>query len=48
MNASELHTFATDSPDTCAVHFDDVALAAEAVLKREDEGFVQVLGTLSG
>lgn len=45
--AIELNTFAINGYDTCSVTFDDVELPADAVLGTENQGFMQVLGTLN-
>lgn len=47
VTATEVNTFAINGYDTCSVSFDDVELPADAVLGAEDQGFVQVLGTLN-
>lgn len=47
VTATELDTFAINGYDTCSVTFDDVDLPADAVLGTQDQGFMQVLGTLN-
>lgn len=47
VTATELDTFAINGYDTCSVTFDDVQLPHDAVLGTEDQGFMQVLGTLN-
>lgn len=47
VSATELATFAINGYDTCSITFDDVQLPADAVLGRQDEGFMQVVGTLN-
>jgi len=45
--ATELDTFAINGYDTCSVTFDDVELPADSMLGTENQGFMQVLGTLN-
>lgn len=47
VSATELNTFAINGYDTCSVSFDNVELPEDAVLGTENQGFMQVLGTLN-
>lgn len=47
VTVSELNTFAINGYDTCSITFDDVHVAADAVLGTENQGFMQILGTLN-
>ncbi|MBK6350513.1 MAG: acyl-CoA/acyl-ACP dehydrogenase [Proteobacteria bacterium] len=47
VTATELNTFAINGYDTCSVSLDDVDLPADAILGTENQGFMQVLGTLN-
>lgn len=46
--ATEVDTFAINGLDTCALSFDDVEVADEAVLGELDNGFQHVIATLNG
>jgi acyl-CoA dehydrogenase len=47
VTATELNTFAINSYDTCSITFDDVDLPEDSILGTENQGFMQVLGTLN-
>jgi acyl-CoA dehydrogenase len=47
VSATELNTFAINSYDTCSITFDDVDLPEDSILGTENQGFMQVLGTLN-
>lgn len=47
VSATELNTFAINGYDTCSISFDDVELSDDSVLGTENQGFMQVLGTLN-